>query len=158
MRTRTSSTSGFWQGVVLLLLMGAIALVIRNGTLDGITQRLLGMPQTNIGGAAATAPPAFSGALRGAQDAANDWHPPLVDPQATPAPLAHPAAPPAQAAPAPAAPAEAVPAGAPMTEEYKTTIEQQQRTNDKGEFCAPRSGCTKPGSGGALPGPVGAQP
>lgn len=54
------------------------------------------------------------------------------------------------------APAEAVPAGAPLSDQYRETIQSQQRMNDKGEFCAPRSGCTKPGSGGPQPGPVGA--
>lgn len=53
------------------------------------------------------------------------------------------------------APGEAAPAGAPMTEEYKSTIQEQNRTNANGELCLPRSGCTKPGSGGSLPWPSG---
>lgn len=53
------------------------------------------------------------------------------------------------------APGEAAPAGAPMTDDYRATIQEQNRTNDKGEICLPRSGCTAPGSGGALPWPEG---
>lgn len=69
-----------------------------------------------------------------------------------------PAAQPAQAAPAPTewqAPGVAAPAGEPMTEEYKATLQEQQRTNANGEVCAPRSGCTKPGSAGPQPWPNG---
>lgn len=52
-------------------------------------------------------------------------------------------------------PAEAAPAGAPMSQEYQQTIQTQDRTNSDGMVCAPRSGCTKPGSAGPLPWPNG---
>lgn len=108
--------------------------------------------QTTYNGQPPARPPVF------------DQRPALVPP----APQVQPAQSQPQAAPAPTAgpvyqatgsdaPAsgEAAPAGAPMTDEYKATINTQQRTNDKGEYCAPRSGCTKPGSGGALAWPEG---
>ena len=60
-----------------------------------------------------------------------------------------------QPAPPVEAPGESAPAGAPLTDQQKAIINAQQRTNANGEVCAPRSGCTKPGSGGPLAWPMG---
>lgn len=82
-----------------------------------------------------------------------------AQPQAQPQPQAAPEPPAAQSYQPTGsdyqAPAEAVPAGAPMTDQYRETIQSQDRTNDKGELCLPRSGCTRPGSGGDLAWPNG---
>lgn len=54
----------------------------------------------------------------------------------------------------PASPAVAVPVPT-VDAAYAETIGAQQRVNAEGLRCLPRSGCSKPGDGGALPWPQG---
>lgn len=149
MRTRESETARAYSAATkLVLLIFALFAVVHYGLLDRAVALLGGVlppAQVTVAPAAPrpfSAPPAQAAP---AQAAPAEWHPPLA------VPTAQPQAQPAHSEVAPAAPAEAAPAGAPMTEEYQQTIQQQQRTNAAGEVCLPRSGCTKPGSGGALP-------
>lgn len=147
-RYARSSWSGLLQFLVALIVMIAIGLAGFVGW-QRYGPAIMAPPQTTVNGARPIAP-------------APPIAPRVAPMQSQPAPELLPA----QAAPAPEsvyqpvgndapAPAEAVPAGAPMTDQYRETIQSQDRTNDKGEICAPRSGCTKPGSAGPLPWPSG---
>lgn len=143
-----SSWSGLLQFLVALIVMIAIGLAGFVGW-QRYGAALMAPPQTTVNGARpfAPAPPAPRPYSAPAQPVEQPQ--PQVQPASAPEPVYQPVG---NDAPAPA---EAVPAGAPMTEEYRETIQSQDRTNDKGELCLPRSGCTKPGSGGDLAWPNG---
>lgn len=146
METRSNpfaSLFAFMIGIAFLLGVGYLAYTLV------VTGRIpLPPAQMTVNGqpAAAPAPRPFAVPPRAA--------PPQAQPQAAPAQPAEQAQPVVEPTPW-EAPGVAAPAGEPMTDEYKATLEEQQRVNANGEVCAPRSGCTKPGSAGPLPWPNG---